>query len=177
MSFSARVCQSLSTALWLMWCMLSRHCNDGSFGCIPPQVSDVPVNCVAFDQLGTRFFAGDAAGMLTELSVDLTPLSAPGSTWSNTWSNTTQAGWASVSAAGAGSSSSSMAGSPSSGGAAGSGSGSAGAVSTEGLSTSGAGAGISSVLKHGSNALQQLAGLIAWLFGLACYLVLQHRRL
>lgn len=126
----------------------------------------MPVNCVAFDQLGTRFFAGDAAGMLTELSVDLTPLSAPGSTWSNTsWSNTTQAGWASVSAAGAGSSS--MAGGPSSGGAAGSGSGSAGAVSTEGLSTSGAGAGISSVLKHGSNALQQLAGLIAWLFGLA----------
>lgn len=34
----------------------------------------MPVNCVTFDHLGTRMFAGDATGILTELSVDLTSL-------------------------------------------------------------------------------------------------------
>ncbi|KAF8056726.1 tbccd1 [Scenedesmus sp. PABB004] len=34
------------------------------------------VNCLAFGQLGSRVFAGDAAGRLTELAVDLGPLAA-----------------------------------------------------------------------------------------------------
>lgn len=112
----------------------------------------MPVNCVAFDQLGTRLFAGDAGGVLTELSVDLTPLLASG-----TWS---QSGWAS--AAGAGSSPGGI-GPDSSCGAAGGGCGDAIAAtgagaSSPGLSSSGGAAAIATVLRHGSNALQQLAG-------------------
>lgn len=36
----------------------------------------MPINCLAFDQLGARCFVGDAAGVVTELSLDLTPLTA-----------------------------------------------------------------------------------------------------
>uniref|UniRef100_A0A383VQN2 Uncharacterized protein n=1 Tax=Tetradesmus obliquus TaxID=3088 RepID=A0A383VQN2_TETOB len=40
------------------------------------QVSGSPINCLALNQLGSRMFAGDAAGVLSELSVDVTPLSS-----------------------------------------------------------------------------------------------------
>jgi hypothetical protein len=121
------------------------------------QVSDVPVNCITFDQLGTRLFASDAAGTLTEVSLDLTLLSAaaaaagPGS-----WS---QAGWR------AGSSPSSCDGQPGGGGssngeAAASGSGGSGS-SAGGQSASGSAGLVASVLRHGSTATQQLAGMVS----------------
>eukprot|EP00878_Enallax_costatus_P011110 GHUV01011603.1.p1 GENE.GHUV01011603.1~~GHUV01011603.1.p1 ORF type:complete len:1328 (+),score=466.80 GHUV01011603.1:589-3984(+) len=44
------------------------------------QVSTVPINCLCFNQLGSRLFAGDAAGSIHELSVDITPLSSMAAT-------------------------------------------------------------------------------------------------
>lgn len=43
---------------------------------VAAQVSAVPINCLCFNQLGSRVFAGDSAGSIHELSVDITPLSS-----------------------------------------------------------------------------------------------------
>lgn len=40
------------------------------------QVSSFPINCLAFNQLGSRMYTGDAAGTIQELSVDVSPLAA-----------------------------------------------------------------------------------------------------
>lgn len=123
-------------------------------------MSEVPVNCIAFDQLGTRLFAGDAAGSLTEVSLDLTPLSAAAVSWS-------QSGWGAA-AAGTGSSHSSCSGqqagascgthSSSCGDAAVTSSSGSACSSGSGLLASGGEALVASVLRHGSSAAQQLAG-------------------
>jgi hypothetical protein len=104
----------------------------------------VPVNCIAFDQLGTRMFAGDAAGLLTEMAVDLTPMAAAAAAAGGPgWSQ----GGALVEA---GASASSSPNSSASGGSSSSGSGSH-------LGAAGA-ALVASVLRNGSVATQQLAG-------------------
>lgn len=129
------------------------------------QVSDVPVNCITFDQLGTRLYAGDAAGTLTEVSLDLTPLSTAAEAAAGSWS---QAGWGAV--LGPGSSPSRCDGlQPGGGGsrgevgAAASGSGSShGSSSVAGGQSASGGAGlVASVLRHGSTAMQQLAGMVS----------------
>lgn len=122
-------------------------------------MSDVPVNCITFDQLGTRLFAGDAAGTLTEVSLDLTPLStAAAGSWS-------QAGWGA--GLGPGSSPSSCdglqpgggGGSCGEAGAAASGGGGSGNRFAGGQTASGGAGLVASVLRHGSTATQQLAGM------------------
>lgn len=130
------------------------------------QVSDVPVNCIAFDQLGTRMFAGDASGLLTEVAVDLTPvtaMTAAAAAAVPSWSQgdaLVEAG-ASVSSSPA---NSACGGSPAAGSctqAGGSGEGAAVAAMAS-SSSSHAGAGgaalVASVLRNGSVATQQLAG-------------------
>jgi hypothetical protein len=59
------------------------------------QISDSPINCLAFNQLGSRMFTGDAAGILAELSVDFTPLNG-----NLVPSSAAAAAWAAAAAAG-----------------------------------------------------------------------------
>jgi WD40 repeat protein len=65
------------------------------------QVSCSPINCLAFNQLGSRMFTGDAAGVLAELSVDVTPLSSSSSGSSSGLVNAgaAAAAWAAATAA------------------------------------------------------------------------------
>jgi hypothetical protein len=138
---------------------------DCCYSLLHPQVSVVPVNCIAFDQLGTRMFAGDASGILTEVAVDLTPVTAltAAAAAAPSWSQEV----ACIDAGAAGSSSpvSSACGGTSAAGrcAQAAGSCEASAVASSSSSSgshSGAGGAalVASVLRNGSVATQQLAG-------------------
>lgn len=74
------------------------------------QVSSSPINCLALNQLGSRMFTGDAEGVLMELSIDVSPLTACNSQAAAAWAA------AAAAEATAGSAGTASAGGPSDGG-------------------------------------------------------------